>query len=223
MLRRIRPSTGSAHVLAAVALFAALGGGGAFALAKSSPKTQVTACYAKQGGDLRLLLKATKCAKGERKLILSQRGAKGATGATGPQGPVGTKGDKGDRGLSAFDAIPSGTTVRGVAGGDFIDGSTGTRSQWVTLPAPAPVALDNAHLRLASADPTNCPGTAQAPAAAAGFGCVYILTASGSTTPATPALSSGQSGEAAKLGFGVRWTTSAATNFIVVSWAYTAP
>jgi hypothetical protein len=63
MFGRIRPNVGSAHVLASIALFAALGGGGALALgaAGGGGGTQLTACYVKRGfaadgrrtGDLR--------------------------------------------------------------------------------------------------------------------------------------------------------------------------
>lgn len=230
MHRRIRPSLGSAHALALVALFAALGGGGAFAIGAGGGKTQVKACYVKRGsaaegtrtGELRLLLRARRCGSGERRIVLAVTGPQGPAGSTGPTGAPGATGQQGARGPSAFEPIPSGATVRGIGGGDLKDGATGTHSQYVWLPAPAPVALDNAHIRLATADPTDCPGTPQAPTAAPGFVCVYSIISS-SATLSSASLSGSQTGEAAKLGFGVFWTTTVATHFVVFSWAYTAP
>jgi hypothetical protein len=61
---------------------------------------KIYACFAKSGGDLRVIDKAKqqKCMTGEQALGWNQQGRKGEPGPAGPQGPEGTPGPKGERG-----------------------------------------------------------------------------------------------------------------------------
>lgn len=110
MLRGLRNRLTYANVVATIALFAAVGGG-TFAIARvprGGNDGPIDACYKARGrdaGDVRLLLRGTRCRRGERKVTWNTRGRQGLTGpagapgvpgtpgadgATGPQGPAGT-------------------------------------------------------------------------------------------------------------------------------------
>lgn len=78
-----------ANVVAYIALFFALGGGGGYALAATSSKT-IHGCVVKRSGELLL---RNKCSRGESKVAWNQRGPagpRGKTGVTGATGPAGT-------------------------------------------------------------------------------------------------------------------------------------
>jgi hypothetical protein len=81
-------------------------GGGAYALAASSPSTgKITACVSHKGGTL---YQAKTCAKHNKELSWNTRGPqgpRGATGAAGAIGPPGLQGAKGDAGAPG----PAGT------------------------------------------------------------------------------------------------------------------
>ncbi len=124
-------------------------------------------------------------------------GRNGAKGDTGNAGSTGPKGDKGDRGPSAFDTIPTGTTVRGVIGGiPFQDSGGSPEDSWVmqSLPAPASQPIGKADIIIArtatvtaacptlttcfhenelTKDSSVCTGTADLPTAPAGKVCIY--------------------------------------------------
>ena len=142
-------------------------------------------------------------------------------GAAGPAGP------QGERGPSAWDTIPSGETVTGVAswnlsassGGELIGAS-------VMLPgrASGPLAFDAVNFA-ADADPNTidddatCTGTASAPTAPAGTVCLYLYGAANAEDIEGFSLQ-----QLPDHGFYVNWTTGAAGSTAVYSsWAYTAP
>jgi hypothetical protein len=93
MLGRIRARMTFPTVVSLLALFVALGAG-TFAVGAIPGKDgQVTACYAKRGGALRVIdgeKKKAKCRKGEKKIAWSQQGPPGIPGAQGTQGPGGS-------------------------------------------------------------------------------------------------------------------------------------
>ena len=162
------------------------------------------------------------------------KGDKGDTGAAGPAGATGA------RGQSAFDTLPSGTTVRGVIGmGD----STPAAFLWTTasLPAPAPQPITGSDILIAQTSAVTsacstlsdcftsvqlaknnalCTGDAINPTAPAGKVCIYprvwiqMQGAEGAVV--------GDSGETSIYGFGLQWDSSSGSTFGAV-WAYTAP
>jgi hypothetical protein len=164
-----------------------------------------------------------------RKALASLRGKAGPQGATGAAGPTGAagaagaQGAKGDPGRSALSSLATNETVRGVvvaegnaaAAGGFV--GTG-----VSLPIPAPVALDNGHVNVdGSDDPGDaCTGTYANPTAPAGFVCVYINT----STNLSNIIGFVPFGQVTRFGFAVDGTTGAGGNaYFTGSWAYTAP
>ncbi|GAA1809081.1 hypothetical protein GCM10009795_062950 [Nocardioides hankookensis] len=108
--------------------------------------------------------------------------APAARPVAGPAGPAGTPGDAGPRGLSAWDTIPSGTTVTGVV---IFDGSTTGASTddaiVLQIPGQLPVALANATMGFGASSANvksgdvdlDCTGNAAAPTAPPGQFCVY--------------------------------------------------
>jgi hypothetical protein len=75
-------------VVAYLALFAALSTG-AYALTTSSGSRPIRACYAKRGGDLRILLHGN-CRNGEKLVKWNRKGIQGPPGPSGPAtGPAG--------------------------------------------------------------------------------------------------------------------------------------
>jgi hypothetical protein len=112
MLVRLRRRIGSAHVLALLALFVALGGG-AYAAMKL-PKNSVGTRQLKRGAVTppKLSPAAVKALKGDR----GPAGAKGAKGATGPKGAKGDAGPVGPAGPS--DVYAAGASS-GPIGGSF--------------------------------------------------------------------------------------------------------
>lgn len=74
------PRPSPALVIAVVALAAAVGG---YAVAAVPDRQgRITVCYAKKGGDLRVLAKGTRCARSEKRLRFNQTGPAGAPGSS---------------------------------------------------------------------------------------------------------------------------------------------
>jgi hypothetical protein len=169
-------------------------------------------------------------------------GAPGATGANGATGAPGPKGDTGATGLSALNTLPSGSTEHGVIGADFDDPGTTTGNDFgvdTTLPIPAPVALDDAHVFVdvtgwqdaggqtapTTAD-TNagCTGTPAAPTAPAGVVCIYVSGGDHAFNLAGNSVLFGAG--ASPYGFKLIWDSSSASEadtFVDATWAYKAP
>jgi hypothetical protein len=120
--------------------------------------------------------------------VVGPPGPAGATGPTGSQGargatgPAGADGDRGPRGTSAWDVIPSGTTI---SQGLWLNSSTsGTRrSAWEYVPFPgiAPVGLTPDDVVFAPRqdapirDPdASCTGDLGNPTAPPGKVCIYL-------------------------------------------------
>ena len=159
----------------------------------ASPGAPVVAstCYARKGGDLRVVSVGTRagggrCKAGEKRLVLNQTGPRGLTGtpgAPGPQGPQGLQGVQGDQGVQGIQGVPgpttttapSGSTQRGAfaldgyqTAGGFIGGSISYPLQLSTEPLVVEVPFGGTN-----PDPAHCPGTPQAPTAARGYLCIY--------------------------------------------------
>ena len=90
-----------------VAAVSGLAVSGMAAIAAKKPSgSQITACYAKKSGALRVLKAGKRCKRGERKIawtkngVRGTRGVRGARGARGSQGPEGGNGARGATGIA---------------------------------------------------------------------------------------------------------------------------
>lgn len=97
MLAKLCARLTYANVISTLALFLALGGGAAWGIGRSIPGPDGTihACYAINGGTLRVIDSDASCKLLEKKLSWNQKGAKGDPG---PKGDQGAKGDPGPPG-----------------------------------------------------------------------------------------------------------------------------
>ncbi len=137
--------------------------------------------------------------------------------SAGPAGPVGPAGP---RGLSAWDVIPSGTTIAGnfrvesVVPSTAAAGATATAIERIDFGAVAPVGLTGPDVNTGGfggdVDP-ECTGTASAPTAPPGKVCIYGTVGSGSTSTRVTS---------APVGGG---STAGTRFFFNGTWAYTAP
>ena len=168
--------------------------------------------------------------------VKGDQGLQGLEGEKGDKGDVGPQGPAGERGPSAFDTLPSGTTVRGVmcsAGFDIAGDATA-----VSFPAPIPQPITfndviiaptpafnsacttRAHCLTSSEvakDASLCTGTPEVPTAPPGKVCIYPLswrTVSGALINAEPV------GDSSIYGFLI---TSTLYYMVRATWAYTAP
>jgi hypothetical protein len=119
-----------------------------------------------------LSAKARKALKGNRGLRGLQ-GVQGAKGATGAQGVQGVQGVQGPAGPFPTGDVPSGTTIRGnfaLSGGTDASAIaySGLSLGFSLASAPTPHWI-----AAGTTPPPECPGTASAPAAAAGHLCIY--------------------------------------------------
>jgi Collagen triple helix repeat (20 copies) len=116
-----------ANLMATVAVFIALGGGAYAVTALPSGSSVIYACAKKKGGALRMVKKAKRCKRSERKISWNARGSAGVSGsrgATGSAGPAGAPGSAGSLG-------PRGAT--GVAGATGPTGSSAATPGTLTL------------------------------------------------------------------------------------------
>jgi hypothetical protein len=146
-----------------------------------SAKTVFVLCANAQDGAF--VVRAKKCKKNETRVSMSNLATFGAVGPTGAAGATGP---------SAFEAIPSGTTIRGAVGLDAeAPKTTGDFRVAVSFPAKLTQKLNDADFLFASTSvidndctggircTTNpfsplCTGTANNPTAPAGKVCIYI-------------------------------------------------
>ena len=157
---------------------------------------------------------------------LAPEASAGEPGPSGPSGQPGERGEPGPRGLSAWDTIPSGTTITGNAGwGGLAPVDPGTPvNQFVGLPAVAPVGLTDDAVQMVAGSPTDadpaCTGSSDAPTAPAGKVCLYPYYAAGVADLAGYAaiFESDRS-------FYVAWFAdgSSVPQDVFLTWAYTAP
>ena len=101
---------------AIVAAVSGLAVSGMAVAAKKPSGSQITGCYAKKSGALRVA-KGKRCRRGERKIVWTKTGVRGARGPRGTRGNQGPKGDAGARGT---------TGAAGVAGANGSPGSPGS-------------------------------------------------------------------------------------------------
>ena len=181
-------------------------------------------------------------------------GAAGGRGPVGPQGPAGTPGptgaagETGGRGPSAFEPIPSGTTVRGVWSLSGIAPAANVAARdLVAFPAPAPVAVPDANAKFGTADVPGvgsstaaiqtalvdddesaaCTGNSRVPSAPAGRLCLYVMNVL-NISPGSLRVFAGVSGNSTgpdnAIGFFVRSESLAIGDSAARgTWAYTAP
>jgi hypothetical protein len=162
------------------------------------------------------------------------QGAKGDSGAPGPQGPTGAAGPQGLRGpagtLAA--AVPSGVTIQGLYGFETPLPASSVPiyvSAVVSYPVPLPQAPIAAIFSLDGASRLHCPGSLTAPAADAGYLCIYR--GQGVNVSSTPYIGNPQLGSRSAtgvLGFSVEDTATSTTASATMtidsgSYAYTAP
>jgi hypothetical protein len=94
-MRRLRKPS-PALAVSLIALVAALGG---FAIAAvPDSRGRIAACYAKKTGKLHLLVKGSRCPRGQVLIRWNQRGPAGAAGAAGTPGQPGQPGEPGQPG-----------------------------------------------------------------------------------------------------------------------------
>ena len=94
MWRTLVSRFSSAHGIAFLALVIAIGG---VAIARiPGSDGEITACYKKKGGDVRLISDTKKCGDAEKRIQWSQRGPKGATGQKGADAAVTVRDTKTD-------------------------------------------------------------------------------------------------------------------------------
>ena len=223
---RIRRPT-YADVAATLALVLALGTGGAYAAGKITGKqiaaNAITSSKIKNG-----TIAPVDLSSATKRTMAGPAGATGARGATGATGATGPAGSTGPRGTSAWDTIPSGTTVTGRIYTATIATATGQAVvENVNLPAVAPTGLDNGHVNFAADSSTTttdddgtCTGSYEQPTAPAGKVCLYMGSSSGLGSIVGDAWFDHGGGA-----FYVVGTTTADSGQVSIyaTWAYTAP
>lgn len=186
-------------IVAILALVAALGGG---ALAATGGKSEATASKAKKGPRGPKGPPGPKGAKGD-KGDTGAAGAGGPAGSKGDKGDTGSPGSPGSPGTAGVTGPTGPTGKTGLTGSTGPTGScctatlgsgkseTGTWSveaategvkfQTITFPIPLPGTISGTNIHFinesgeekAGNSKTDCPGSAEAPTAAAGHLCIY--------------------------------------------------
>lgn len=169
MVSRIHSKLGTAGlVVAIVALVVALTG----------------AAYAAGGLTKQQEKQVTKIAK-------KYAGKKGAAGPAGPQGPAGAKGDTGAKGNTGSPGAPGAPGSPWPAGGTLPIGESeygnwsaltvGVGAQLASISLNIPLAETPTihYLKEGEGETPECPGTAEAPKAAPGQLCVYVVVEEG--------------------------------------------
>jgi hypothetical protein len=172
------------HLVAYLALFFALGGTSVAAV-NALPKNSVGSPQIKNGSIQKVDI--------SKRTVSALRGLRGPRGLQGLTGATGAKGDKGDTGAQGVQGlqgppgpfpdgpVPSGKTIRGNfatagvrSGGAFTVAYEGISFGFALASAPTPHYIAGG-----TTPPAQCPGTPDAPAAAAGHLCVYESSAFG--------------------------------------------
>jgi hypothetical protein len=137
------------NVVAYLALFLALGGGGGYALAASSNKT-ITVCADKKTGLLYLKTRG-RCKRSQNRVSWNQQGpqgpqglqgSQGATGLQGPTGPPGVPGAQGPPGVTVWADVENDGTV--FQGEGIAVQNVGAGTYQVTITDPTCSQEDNA-------------------------------------------------------------------------------
>ena len=103
---------------AIVAAVAGLAVSGMAIAAKKPSSSQITGCYAKKSGALRIAKSGKRCKRGERKIVWTKNGVRGARGVRGVKGAAGSKGDAGVRGATGPTGAPGSAGATGAPGND---------------------------------------------------------------------------------------------------------
>jgi hypothetical protein len=161
-MHRIRGKLTFSNVVASIALFIALAGGTAYAASQLDKESVGTRQLKKEA------VTPNKLSKSAKQTLT------GAAGPTGPAGASGAQGPKGDRGEPGpfLERLPSGKTETGIWGfaGRRANYFPGTQVSFTFPLASDPIVT----IRPTGSSPTpECPGSAQAPAAARGHLCIY--------------------------------------------------
>jgi hypothetical protein len=215
------------HHLALLALFMVLGGSTAYAAATLVPKNSVGSPQVINGS-----LQTLDLSKKARKALKGNRGPRGFTGAQGAQGPKGTTGAQGNQGIQGIqgiqgppgpfpDPLESGKTLRGTYG---IQNSANQAYEGISFNFTLSAAPTVHYILNGTTPPASCPGSATAPAAAAGHLCIYEtqrvgVSSSGTYDPTNNACCN----NAGKYGFVIFANSSGATVATSGTWAVTAP
>jgi hypothetical protein len=144
----IRSHLTYSNVIATIALFAALGGAGAFAATSLVGRGgTIAACVGKRGA-VRIVPAGKKCAKGEKAVSWSQRGERGLPGPQGPagqpgiQGPEGAQGPQGlqgERGQTGSDAQFNGASAGGALTGTYPSPGLAPPEAWTDILPAGPL------------------------------------------------------------------------------------
>jgi hypothetical protein len=194
-------------VVAYLALFVALGGG-AYAAAKLAPNSVGSKQIRKHA------VTYSKLSKGAVSKLHGQRGATGPRGLQGPAGPF-------------PDALPAGKTLRGTFSVSGSAGAAGDTAQTAETFAFSLAAAPTVHVIPAGGTPpSDCPGSATAPAAQAGHLCMFEVERSAAVSSIAvfdpSAATADGAGKASRFGFGLRITSNASGALSSAgSWAVT--
>jgi hypothetical protein len=153
-----------------------------------------------------------------------RRALRGDRGATGPTGVTGIPGATGPTGVEGS-ILPSGQTETGVF---FAHGTTPVSESAYQAAAsisfPVPLASAPTPSIVPSGSTANCPGSVSAPAAAAGYLCLYVGASADVGNDAVYDPYGGNGGTASRYGAGFIVNSAGAGNFYVDgTWAVTAP
>jgi hypothetical protein len=151
------------------------------AMAPNAQAATYYACVKKKGGSIRIVSKATKCKRSERKISFNSEGAPGRNGLNGRNGKNGAKGINGTNGANGTNGftttLPKGATEEGTWAVAIWTAKTGAFS---AISFNIPLATAPAVNVIAKGAPSTaaCPGKVAAPAAASGNLCIYTSTSS---------------------------------------------
>jgi hypothetical protein len=158
-------------VVALLALFAALSG-----TAVATTSALITGRQIKNSSITGVDIKNKSLTPADfRGSLRGPRGLRGLTGVQGAPGPQGVQGVAGSPGRSALTPLQSGEIVYGTIGAVHYLSANAQVAANASLPVPAPVALDDAHVTVDGSDEASneCTGTSAAPTAPPGYVCIY--------------------------------------------------
>lgn len=201
----------------------------------------ITGCLRSKSGDLRVINttkqgSAGKCKTSETRIAWSQSGPAGPAGPTGAQGAPGTQGAPGAKGAQGVPGpltttAPSGSTQLGTFAVEGMATAPSENIAETSISFPLRLISAPSVIEMAGGAPptADCPGTAQTPAAAAGYLCLYFtqvenLDAADPAYDLYPAVPGGVTVGAST--FGTLLTAQSAASGQVAaegSWAVSAP
>jgi hypothetical protein len=129
-----------------------------------------------KNGVLEVMKAGKRCPRRSRPLPFNQVGPQGSQGLQGVQGPQGAQGPQGVQGIPGpvTTTAPSGSTQRGLFD---IDGYTLYQDIGTSITFPLELSTNPSVVEVPygvpNPDPTDCPGSPEAPGAAPGYLCLY--------------------------------------------------